>query len=271
METTLTALLHGDPGVGKSWAGASTPAPRLILDVEGRGKFTPGRKIFWDPRTQAVPTYDGSWDTCIVLCTDFDLLPQVHAILRTGQHPFVSATVDSLMMAQKRFIDKLAGLNSVTTPQWGDILRNLEGMVRDYHDLTMYPATGIKVVVFTVGEDDPVGGDGKNRPLLQGQLRRTVAYFVDVVGYMFAQASEDGQATNRFLLVHPRPNIVAKDNTGLLPGPVIAIGQMPEAQPIWQLYEYMRQANEAGIVAAPTPDAQTPDATAQAAAAIQEV
>ena len=39
MTNRLKALVHGDSGVGKSWLGASTPGPRLILDVEGGSHF----------------------------------------------------------------------------------------------------------------------------------------------------------------------------------------------------------------------------------------
>lgn len=222
MEKTLSVLIHGDPGVGKSHLSASTPAPRLILDTEGRAKFTPGRKIAWDPARDAPPVADGTWDTAIVRVDDFNILQQAYQWLRSGQHPFTSVSIDSLMMAQKRAIDTIAGQNQMTTQDWGTLLRRLENLVRSYHDLTLYPETKVKVVVFTSGGDEGSGDGGRNQPLLQGQLKKSVAYYLDAVGYMFAESDADGTGTNRFLLVHPRPNIVAKDNTGQLGGPVIA-------------------------------------------------
>ena len=54
MNLPLTMLIHGDAGTGKSWLGNTVPAPRLILDAEGRSIYLPGGpKVTWDPREQA--------------------------------------------------------------------------------------------------------------------------------------------------------------------------------------------------------------------------
>lgn len=146
------------------------------------------------------------------------VLTAVYSWLRSGQHPFVSVLIDSLMEIQKRTIDEIAGVNQLQTQDWGTLLRRLEHLVRSYRDLTMLADNLVSVVVFTVGSAEY---DGKYEPLLQGALRRTLPYYFDVVGYLFVTQDEAGNST-RQLLIHPHQNFIAKDGTGKLPGPTIA-------------------------------------------------
>jgi len=232
MRTTLTMLIHGDSGVGKSWLADTAPAPRLVLDAEGRAKYTPSQpKVSWDPREGPPPAADGSWDTCVVNVADFDTLNLAYQWLRSGQHHFKSVVIDSLMEAQKRCIDQVAGTNALVQQDWGTLLRKLEGLIRSYRDLTLITNNSTQVVVFIVGSRQV---EGKHEPLLQGQLHDTVPYYLDVVGYYFVAAVPDGaggQVYQRQLLVQPQPGFVAKDGTGRLGGPILAepnIAQMVE-------------------------------------------
>lgn len=222
MRTTLTMLIHGESGVGKSWLADTAPAPRLILDAEGRAKYTPsGPKISWDPRSGPPPAADGTWETCVVSVSDFETLSQAYQWLRAGQHQFTSIVIDSLMEAQKRCIDYVAGVQALDQQDWGTLLRQLESLVRSYRDLTLVPDNAASVVLFIVGSKD---AENTRRPLLQGQLAVTVPYYLDVVGYLFVAPVQDGAGGTfyqRQLLVHPQPGYVAKDGTGRLPGPVI--------------------------------------------------
>lgn len=227
---SLTLLTHGESGVGKSRLGDTAPVPRVTFDLETRAKHLPSRKVYWDPRAGAPPAYDGSWETCVVSTLDYATLDTGYQWLRSGQHPFVSVTIDSLMEAQKRCIDAIAGVNPMQTQHWGTLLRELEGLIRKYRDLVEVPGNTVSVVTVICGS----GMDeksGRMRPLLQGALRNTVPYYFDVVGYMFKQqvAQEQGAtgATSplvRSLLVDDHPQFVAKDNTDKLVthyGPVI--------------------------------------------------
>jgi hypothetical protein len=199
-----------------------------VLDLEGRARYTPSQpKVLWDPRTSAPPVHDGTWETCIVPSPDYDVLWTVHQWLRSGQHPFVSTTVDSLMEAQKRCIDKISGVGIMSEPDWGILLKQCEALVRQYRDLTLIPSCNVRVVIFTVGSENK---DGVMQPLLQGSLRKTVPYYFDVVGYMFMNPGEDG-ALVRSMLVHNQPNFIAKDNTGRLPGPIISNPDISQLMP----------------------------------------
>ena len=57
--------------------------------------------------------------------------------------------------------------------------------------------------------------DGETRPFLKGQIELTLPAFVDVVGYLYADAAGDGSIAHRMLLV-PANNIIAKDRTAAL-------------------------------------------------------
>lgn len=221
--TTFTALVHGESKVGKSWFGAGGPGPRLILDSEGRGKYTPSKfpKVYWDPRQGPPPRYDGTWDTCVAPIADFDLMALAYKWLRAGDHDFVTVDIDSLMEVQKRCMDAEVGTNQMMIQDWGSLLRKLEALVRSYRDLTIVNNNTVSVVVFIVGTQNV---DGVQRPLLQCALRNTVPYYVDCTGYIFKnpQTGPDGQTTYvRSMLVDAQPGFVAGDGTGQLPGPII--------------------------------------------------
>jgi len=220
---TMSVVLHGESGVGKSWLGDTAPKPLLTLDIEGRAKHTPsGPKITWDPRTESPPeppSQENPWETCVVSVTDYRVLDTVYGWLRSGQHPFRAVNVDSLMEFQKRVIDTVAGREQMKTQDWGTVLRELESFVRKLRDLLTYDEAHLDLVVIITGSI--ADGTGRQRPLLQGQLKNTLPYFVDVVGYLFTQPVEGG-GYQRALQVAPTPWAVAKDGTDRLGGPTIA-------------------------------------------------
>lgn len=231
---TFTLLAHGEAGVGKSWLGDSSPAPRLILDAEGRAKYLPSEpKVYWNPTTEAPPRYDGTWQTCVAIVPDYRTMEQVLNWLQSGQHDFVSVVVDSLMEVQKRLMDAEFGYNQLKTQDWGLVLRHLEKLVRDYRDLVLVSTNPTVIVVFTVGSRDQ---DGKARPILQGALRETVPYFVDTVGYMYTDIVPETGGIKRSMLISPTPFAVAKDNTNRL---MAAYGAVIENPNLSTLYQYL--------------------------------
>ncbi len=243
-------LVHGESGVGKSWLADTVPGPRLILDSEGRAKYTvSGPKIVWDPMRDEPPVYDGTWQTCVVTVTHFDQMQQVYTWLRSGKHPFVSVSVDSLMEIQKRCIDAVAGVNQLTQQDWGTVLRRLEALVRAYRDLTLIHDNPVSVVCFIVGT---VEHDSVRRPLLQGALRNTVPYYLDVVGYVFTQATVNADGTpgdpKRVMLTQPQPGFVAKDGTGKLPTLMEIPDPRTGRQAIAEVVEMLRASGKAETI-----------------------
>jgi hypothetical protein len=216
----MSMLLHGESGMGKSWLAGTAPRPRLHIDVEGRAHHigTLGRFLFWDPLMQSPPVDDGTWDTCIVKVLDFTVLMTVKQWLRSGQHPFRTVTVDSLMEAQKRWMDKEIGGEQMKTQDWGAVLRTLESFVRDMRDYLAIPATGLDCAIIVTGSVPDERG--KARPLLQGALKNTLPYYVDVVGWLHVDPDpQNPTQLVRLLSVGPTGWAVTKYGIGITPTP----------------------------------------------------
>lgn len=210
---TLTAVIHGESGVGKTRLADTAPGPRLFLDAEGGAKFTPTKKIVWNPETDDPPEDDGTWETCIVHVVDFQTVKKVFNVLNSGKHPFKSFIMDSLTELQKRCMDALVGTSAPDQSDWGTLLRQMEAMVRSFRDLTMHPKNPLQSVIVTALSSEK---DGKYRPHVQGQLGITLPGYFDVVGYMYVKQDEESGELVRRLLVQPHDQFVAKDRTGRL-------------------------------------------------------
>ncbi len=212
MDQTLTALIHGPSGAGKSWLAATCPKPMLVLDAEGRARYAPsGRKIYWNPATEPVPVYDGTWDTCIVAVADYQTVAIVYQVLRSGLHPFVSVVMDSLMEVQRRCIDAMVpGTKSLDWDDYGVLLREIEKKVREYRDLVLIPSNNVRVALFITGSHSET-----YKPLLAGGIREQLPYYIDLVGYLQKIPQPDGGFA-RFLLVDDQPPYTAKDGTDRL-------------------------------------------------------
>lgn len=212
MERALTLIVHGESGTGKSWFGDTAPAPRVVLDAEGGSRFTPSKKVIWNP-LEAPPVYDGTWETAIVYVRDFSQVSQVYQWLNAGKHPFKSVVLDSLTEIQKRCIDQIAGESQLRMQDWGEVLRKMEKQVREFRDLTMHPTTPIEAVIYINLTKDV---EGAKRPAVSGSIGVSLPGFVDVVGYLFTQADQETGTIIRRMLVQPYNNIVAKDRTNRL-------------------------------------------------------
>lgn len=223
MTQTLAAVIHGESGAGKSYFGGTTPGPRLVLDSEGGSRFIKAnkRRVKWNPQIEEPPKNDGTWDACFVSVQDWKQFYAAYQWLASGQHDFASVVVDSLTEMQKRLVDEVAGVDQPTLQDWGTIGRNFEDMVRKFRDLTFHPTKPVNVVLLCLSHLR----DGETRPFLKGQMELTLPAFVDVVGYLYTEASNTvANAVDRRMLIVPANNIIAKDRTAALEekhGPVV--------------------------------------------------
>lgn len=224
MNETLSMIVHGEPGVGKSWLGATTPAPRLVLDAEGGSRFTrvvePDgstrrvRLVRWDPFASAPPEA-GEWETCQVIARDFKTVEKVYEWLNAGQHPFRSLVVDSLTEVQKRCKDGLRSGDEVMNERmWGILLDSMEEKVRQLRDLTFHPSNPLEAVVILAlshNRNDVI------KPAVQGALGTSLPQYVDVIGCLATAINETtGEAERRLLISRPGGDIQAKDRTHVL-------------------------------------------------------
>lgn len=208
----LSLVIHGESGTGKSWLGDTSPSPRLILDAEGGSRFTPSQpKVYWDPITGPPPV---GAETVIVMVRDFGTMSYVFQWLNAGQHDFKSIVLDSVTELQKRCIDAIVGTSQMRLQDFGELLREMETLIRQFRDLHMHPVNPIPVsVLITTTKQDQAS---TFRPHVQGQLALSLPYFVDVVGYLYNKPNPETQLMDRALLVTSTPGFIAKDRTDRL-------------------------------------------------------
>lgn len=209
---SLSLVVHAHAKTGKSWLADTCPKPLLVLDAEGGSRFTPSRKVVWDG-LGAPPAYDGTWDTCVVTVRQYRQVTTVFQWLNSGQHPFVSIALDSLTEIQKRCLDDVAGTDQPTQQHWGALLRHMEGLVRDFRDLTFHPIKPLEAVVLICMTSNK---DGRWKPHVQGQLSTTLPYFMDVIGYLYTANDPATNALQRVMQIQPWGDVDAGDRTHVL-------------------------------------------------------
>ena len=218
MTKRLTIFIHGESGSGKSWLANNAPGPRLLLDAEGRAEYlksdpalrTPQKIVEWDPRT---PIPAESADPAVLTVVNVQTFTDItlpYQWLAKGEHPFNSVIIDSITEVQQRLIDEVASTSQMQHNQWGEVLRKLEATIRNYRDLRKNKVRPLWAVVVVGGSQDK---DGKQRPMLQGQIAIRAPYHFDVVGYLGKRFTAEG-GRERYLLIDGfAVGFVAKDNT----------------------------------------------------------
>jgi len=233
----ITLLAYGPADAGKSCLGLSGPAPRLAADVEGQCTWTPGRKIEWNPAHPppqppgthltagyGQPSVTPEWETAIAYIRDVPALRRVYDVLNRGQHPFASASLDSVTEAQQRIIDGLRGDAQMEMQDWGALLRQATRIIRAWRDLTTHPVRPLWTVTFTAGItlDHKAG---RYRPLLQGSGQDYIPYYASLYGYLGVQP--DGA---RILYTGPLPGYETGEKLGGVLPPEMPIAYPGRAQ-----------------------------------------
>lgn len=173
-------LVYGLSKVGKSTLAATSPYPRLMLDVEGGHRFLPINVKYWDPMRDAPPVADGTWDTCVVLVDKYDTVTKTYEWLRSGQHQFKSLIIDSISELQVKCMDQIVGTEQMKMQDWGELLRHMGALLRNLRDLTMHPTAPLEAIILTsMAKPDK---NGVYHPYLQGQLAVQAPYFYDILG-----------------------------------------------------------------------------------------
>lgn len=217
MTATLSALVIGPSGAGKSWLAATVPPPRLIIDLEGRGKYTPnGRNATpWNGVSDPMQLEKSASRTYITVVTTIDQLDSIRQWLRSGRHPFHSVAVDSLMEAQMRVADNVRpGTEALRTQDWGMLLRIMEQFVREVRDMVLQEGNPLHVAVFIAGAKH----DGEYvKPMMQGQIAAKTPYWMDLVGYLEKVYTQDGHEERRLWIgQRPQNDLETKDGTHLI-------------------------------------------------------
>lgn len=219
---TLSALIHGEPGVGKTTLLSTAPGRKLALDAEGSTRFLKLPKVYWDPLGAAPPEPgtasvnhpDREWELCVAYARDFRTVGVVDQWLTSGQHPFNAVWMDTLGEIQKRLVDQTSGGAQTTSPQWGEILRTMEDMIRRWRDFTYIDSNPLNIVGVACHTEYK---NDRWRAMVKGQLELTLPGFFDVVGYLYTELTpEDPTHPARRLRIEGVSQWVAKDRTGSL-------------------------------------------------------
>lgn len=181
-QMVLSFLVHAGAKVGKTTLAGTCPKPLLLLDAEGGTKFLPYRKRFWDPVTEPPPAWDGTWDVCVVVVHQFDVLATAHSWLITGNHHFRSLCVDSITEVQRRCKASINAPEYFKQQDWNVLLVRMDQIIRDMRDLTLHPTNPLSVSMFIAETRET---NGKWRPYMQGQIATQLPYMVDVLGYLY--------------------------------------------------------------------------------------
>lgn len=204
----LSMLIHAGAKVGKSTLSSTAPFPNLVLDAEGGWRFIKVRTKHWDPMKEDIPRWDPEcgWDACIVTVTQWNIVPTIYQWLTQKQHDFVSVTIDSITEIQRRLKANLKGTEAMQIQDWGQLLIQMDSVIRAYRDLILLPGP-VRVVTMIAETRESTG---KWRPYMQGQIGVSLPYMVDICGYLYPDfiADENGQATKKirrlFIGSHPQ-------------------------------------------------------------------
>lgn len=210
-EDGISILTYGPSKGGKSTLGDTTPGPRLVLDAEMGSRFTPSKKVTWDPTRYAPPEPDGSWDTAIVRVHSYTAVLKAYEWLNSGKHPFRSVVIDSISEVQQRLADSLVGTDPLQLKDWGEMLRKASLLVRQFRDLTTHPVKPLEAVLFIAMAHQR--NDGTWHPHVQGQLKTTLPYYVDLLTYLSAIATDEGHVVRR-LIIGPTPQYETGERVG---------------------------------------------------------
>lgn len=228
----MSWLIHGASKKGKSTLSATCPRPVLVLDAEGSWRFIPGRVKYWDPLREVPPTYDGTWDICVVHVQQWETVQMVYGYLTQWPLPFVSVVIDSITEIQRRCRANLKGTEQMKIQDWGVLLAVMDSTIRGFRDLCLMPQLAVRCVVFV--SETRETNTGKLVPYMQGQIATSLPYWVDVCGYLYVDydPDENGQNTKevRKLYIGPHQQFESGERVQGKLGNVLTFTKPPEGQ-----------------------------------------
>ena len=232
VDQRMSWLIHAMSKRGKSTLSATAPKPVLVLDAEGSWRFIPGRKVYWDPLHETPPIYDGTWDIVIVHVQEWATVATVYQYLLQWPLPFVSVVIDSITEIQRRCKANLKGTEVMKIQDWGVLLSVMDATIRGFRDLCLIKQLAVRCVVFI--SETMETQTGRLVPAMQGQISRSLPYWVDVCGYLFQDYEVDanGQPTReiRRLWITPHPQYEAGERVQGKLGTSLVFYKPPDGQ-----------------------------------------
>lgn len=242
----INLLVYADPGTGKTYFGGTADddertRPLLVLDVEG-----------------GVVTLRHKQNVDVISIRSMDEMEKIHADLyhsiKDGKLYYKTLMIDSLpeladldmRMIMKQAKSKNPDTVDVDVPsprEWGKQRNHMRLIVRAFRDL---PCNVIYTAQLAVDQEE--GQPNKYRPAFAGKLKTEVPGFMDVVGYMTAEADPLTQTISRRMQVQGTRRVVAKDRSSALGSIVLN----PTVPMMWDLINKSPQAHE--LLSQPIPE-----------------
>lgn len=189
---TMSMVIHAPSKAGKSTLACTAPPPLVVFDAEGSTKFLPLRVVPWDPKRGGPPAWDGTWEACMVIVSDFDTLQQGLTWLQTGQHHFRSIVLDSVSEMQRKLKDRIKQGSKFEWDDWGELFRRMDNVLRGFRDLTLNPVNPMSMAVFV---SETKMETGQYIPKMEGGIREALPYWFDIVGYLQALPVKNGDGS----------------------------------------------------------------------------
>lgn len=222
-DQVLSLLIHGASKSGKSTLTFTGPFPMLVLDAEGSTKFikTKGhgstekiRKVYWNPLTESAPRVDGTWEVCVVQVLDWMTMKMAKERLQVEPHDFASLSLDSVTEIQRKCKANIGRAAAMQQQDWGVLLYEMDLLIRGFRDLLLLD-NPLRVVTFV---SETVVQDHRHIPNMQGAVRTSMPYWVDICGHLSQSKDETGE-NQTFLLIENHPQFEAGNRLqGALPG-----------------------------------------------------
>jgi|SRR5215471_2515996 len=229
----LNLMVYGDPGAGKTWlAGTAEDDPRtspvLYLDCEGGVTTIRHRRNIEVVPVRSIPQLEDIYN---LLYYSIDS--------ETGKIPYGTVVIDpitELADLDMRTIMKQAyqakpetvDIDVPSPREYGKNRNHIRLIVRGFRDLPCHV-----ILTATAGRDQ----DSSTPPIISyhpgfaGKMVREIPGFMDIVGYLYADATT-GEVVRR-LQVQGTRRIQAKDRTNRLGGVVLN----PTIPMIWDMIQ----------------------------------
>ena len=137
-------------------------------------------------------------------------LKDFYLYLKSTPHAFETVIIDSITEINdiiKADIEKKTG-KPMQLQDWGTLSKEIRNIFRSFRDLPMHV---LFIAQETADDKDENGTASKIVPSLNGKASTEIAYFMDVVGYVYI--AKDG--THR-VITGSNPRLLTKDRTGLI-------------------------------------------------------
>ncbi len=213
----LRLLVHGDPGIGKTFlcgtaADSEHTSPVLFVDTEGGTLSIAGK------------------DVDVIRVDSWQSAQQLVVHLRRNKGRWKTIVIDSLTELQKMIMADILKTNMLEGKRshdpdipemrdWGRNSERIRKFVRALRDLP-----DVHVIFTCLSKDDTNEQTGRTtvRPMLPGKLAFEIPGFIDVVGHLSAIREKDAADKSspgrlvRQMMFQPVQSVIVKDRSASL-------------------------------------------------------